>query len=354
MNHCKTCGKTIKVYTDNCSFCGAPISTQNHRINETIITPNLNEEFIDKKIDIKFNLRSIVNELDYKRDYENNVIELTEEKYQYLQSDITEKNIEKVKENIEFYLNEIDDFVKNQRIKLEVAGAEDLQEIISKFNYVVNICNKYKKFVNNKQIEKDLDWVIFKYNKEIDYIKKYFVLPLYEADKILAASRLAKNLINTSCICFTYFFVSKIPFFNAIFMFIVNTFKSAGSGMNEALTLCNINAFASFMISLGLTEVLFAYYISCTIKNRNFKVDKHKNWEPIYYFIPVLFALSLYNPILSYIFNGWFIFYLVKTVWVSLVANRFAPQWLLVKVSTGFIAALTIIDVIYSVFVSAL
>lgn len=348
MKNCKICGKSITSYKDNCSFCNAPLLTQNARIEDIIVTPGLNDEFKDNEINIEFNLRNIVNELDYKKDYENNAIELAPEEFQYLQSDITEKNIEKVKENIKFYNDELNNFIKNEKNRLETAGAEDLQQIIAKFNNVVNTCNKYKKFINNKDIQISLDNIIFKYNKEINYIKKYFVLPLYEADKILAASRLAKNLINISSICIMYFFVSKLPFINTIFTFIVELFKDAGKGMNTELALCNINAFVSFMGSLGLTEVIFAYYISCTIKNRNFKVDKHKNFEPIYYFVPVIFVLSLYSPLFSYFFNGWFIFYIIKTVWVSFITNRFSPQWLMVKFTTILISVLTILDVVYS------
>lgn len=341
---CNVCGKENSIVDKKCSFCDNDI-TQEYKFLD------YEKEFKEKEINIQFNLRSIVNELDYKRDYENNAIDLVDEKYQYLQSDITKKNKEKIKSIIIFYNDKLSNFIKNERHKLETAGTEDLQEIIMEFNNIVNICNKYKKFINDKKIENELQNTIIKYNKEINYIKKYFVLPLYEADKILAASRLAKNLINIMSICFCYFIVSKIPFMITIYTAIANLFITAGQGVNFNLAMCDIKAFASFFIGLGLTEVLFAYYISFTIKNRNFKVDKHKNFEPIYYFVPVFFVLSLYNPILSYIYNLWFLFYIVKTVVVSLLASRFAPQWLIVKIITIIFALITAVEVMASVFI---
>lgn len=344
---CKICGKTVE-NLDICPLCGSKLSDQNE-IDDNYITKGLNEKFQDKKIDIKFNLRQIVNELDYKKDFENDAIELVDEKYQYLQSDITEKNYEKIKENIKFYINDLNNFKKNEKHKLEIAGTEDLQEIISKFNDVINICTKYKKFVPDNKIKSDLDNVIREYDKEVNYIKKYFVLPLYEADKILAASRLAKNLLNLISIFFIYFVLSRLPFVQHIYDMIGTFFANVGN-LSPNLFLSNIKAFASYMIGLGLTEVLFAYYISFTIKNRNFKVDKNRNLEPIYYFVPVLFFLSLYANIFAYFYNLLFITYIVKVIISSLRQKRFLPNWIIVKIATTIIGLVTVMDVILTLF----
>ena len=64
---CKICGKTVE-NLDTCPLCGSKLSDQNE-IDDNYITEGLNEKFQDKKIDIKFNLRQIVNELDYKKDF---------------------------------------------------------------------------------------------------------------------------------------------------------------------------------------------------------------------------------------------------------------------------------------------
>lgn len=348
-NFCKKCGKTINDFDKTCSFCDSIISSQPEN-SDYEITEGLNEKFIDKKINIEFNLRTIVNELDYKKDFENDAIELVDEKYQYLQSDVTKKNYEKVKSNIKYYQDDLNNFRKNGKHKLEIAGTEDLQEIIAKFNSVVNMCNKYKKFIPDKTIVSELDHVIYDYNKEINYIKQYFVLPLYEADKILAASRLAKNLINVSCIFFIYFILARIPFMQEIHNGLHILFGNVGSGLTKTMFTADFKAFSSYIIGLGATEVLFAYYISFTIKNRNFKVDRHKDYEPIKYFVPVFFFVSLYAPILTYGYNIWFIAYLIKTCAVSFVQNRIAPHWLAVKAITIGLAALTIIDVLNTLF----
>ena len=350
-NICKNCGKTITLFDKYCPFCNSLISEQKEIENDYIITPNLNEKFKDEKLDIKFNLRSIVNELDYKKDFENDAIELTDEKDQYLECNVTDDNFKKIKYNIDYYIKDLNDFKKDGKHHLETAGAEDLQELIAKFNDVINTCNKYKKFVNRKDLIIKLDKIINDYDTEVNYVKKYFVLPLYEADRLLAQSRIIKNFINMLTLFICYFSFSHIQFFQEIFNFIRILFQGAGKPITDAMFYSDINAFAAFVASLGLTEIIFAYYISFTIKNRNFKVDKHKNYEPIKYFVPVIFIVSLYAPILTYISNVIFLIYLAWLSIQSFRQKRFTPLWLGLKIATIVIAFLLLINVITVLFI---
>lgn len=343
IKECQNCGKTLNIFMKKCPFCNEEINE-----NKTTITKGLNDKFKEKEINIEFNLRSIVNELDYKKDYENSTIELEDEKYQYLQSDLSNNNYKKIEEIIKFYKDDINKFKDNGKHHLETAGAEELQEIIAKFNNVVNMCNKYKKFVKNNQLENKLDKIIILYNNEINYIKKYFVLPLYEAEKILASSRIAKNLLNIISIFFFYVLFSKLPFIDNLYNKIATFAITLGKDVNIELAICDINTFVSFMASLGITEILFAYYISFTIKNRNFKVDKHKNYEPIYYFVPVLFFVSLYKPIFSYIYNILFVIYLIKLNITSFFAKNLSFKCLIARILTIIISIFITICLIIS------
>lgn len=347
---CKQCGKEISAFDKYCSFCNSLLSEQPED-QDVIITEGLNDKFKDKKLDVKFNMRAIVNELDYKKDFENDAIELTNEKYQYLQCNVTEKNYEKIKYNIDYYLKDLEDFKQNDRHRLETAGAEDLQELIAKFNNVINNCNKYKKFVKRKDLITKLDKVINGYLEQVNYVKKYFVLPLYEADRLLAQSRIMKNFINVLTLFICYFSFSHIEFFQNIFNAIRKFFMGAGKPITDAMFYSDINAFASFVAALGLTEVIFAYYISFTIKNRNFKVDRHKNYEPIKYFVPVIFFVSLYAPILTYIANIIFLVYLAFLSIQSFKQKRFAPHWMAIKIATVVISFLLLINIITVLFI---
>jgi hypothetical protein len=217
-----------------------------------------------------------------------------------------------------------------------------LQKIVADFNDVVNMCNKYKKMTDNKAINLKADNIIDLYNKEIHYVKKYFILPLYDSEDLLAGSRMAKTFINVISLMIGYFVVVKIPGITNLQDFITSIMTHVTSGSLE-LRQGNLQSLIAVCFAVWLTNILFTFYIGATIKNKNFQVDKNKSYEIILTFAIIGWAVSTYHQAIAVSYNVIMMIYIAAFAFINLKTKKRGLNWFFVRIATCiFVAALLI------------
>ena len=344
--YCKVCGYTVDISDTNCPFCNSSIKEQDEIKDTFVITPKLKDLFNEEKIEIKFNEKSIVNDVDIDLglDKKNNVKNV-KHKDEYLQIDITNNNIERVKELLSFYEENLQEYINTKKKNLENLGIRELQEYIEEFNKIVNLCNKYKKIIKSNTVKQRINNIIKNYNKEIHYIKKYFILPLYDSEDILNGSRIAKNFINIIALLISYFVISKVSLLEPVYAFFIK-FLEQPVIIPYDLKIGNLNTLVSIPFSIWLTNILFTFYIELTIKNKNFKVDKDKSYEVILTFTVIGYLVSIYHISLSLFYNGVFILYILYLVLVNIKTKKRGLNWLFVKIASIIFVIPLIINLI--------
>ena len=328
--------------SERCKFCGFILTTEKficplceHSINDEIDEKAINELdklFEEKSINIEFNSFNLLNNIDNDMDSEYIIPQVKEcnKKDQYSQIDITENNINNLNNIIDYYLEDIDIYKKNEKNKLESMGIEQLQNKIQKFNKVVNDCTKFKKIVKLKSLLEKITNTINTYNKEIHYIKQYFVYPLYNAEDLLNGSKIAKTIINLFSLFIGYYIITKIGILKPIYDFILYFFNQTDS-ISLNLKNGNIDNLFSVLFAIWLTNIIFPIYISLTIKSKNFEIEKDKSYEAIITFTIVGYLVQNYNVYLAYIYNISFIIYIFYLLITGIFIKKKRLEWQIIK-----------------------
>lgn len=344
---CKNCGYHISPEITTCPFCGDNIERQDLLEQSYIITPKINDLFKEEKVNIKFNTRSIVNDVDAMLDpeYETLTLKTASKENQYLGADVTPQNMDRIDSILAFYHEEINNYRKKQKNELESMGISALQKIVADFNDVVNMCNKYKKMTNSKPLHLKIDNTIELYNKEIHYVKKYFILPLYDSEDLLAGSRMAKTFINVIGLLLGYFVLVKLPGITTVEQWITNLMTHATSG-SEALRMGNLQSMISVAFAIWFTNIVFSFYISATIKNRNFQVDQGKSYEIILTFAIIGWAVSTYNQYIAIFYNVIIMLYIAYFAFINLTKKKRGLNWFIVRIATCLSVAMLLINLL--------
>ena len=290
---CNNCG--LELNTQICPFCGHDSSS--------LPDSDYSELFKEEKIDIKFNMRNILNDVDYKNEFENIQVKEAELSKQYLEKDLSQDNIEKVKEINSYYKKSLEIYKTKQKKNLELFDITMLQSHVASFNDIVNNCNKFKKMVDDKILKNELESTIKSYNKEIHYIKKYFILPLYDTPGLLNRSKIVKLLLEVLSVAFLY----SLFLYTGLVDLVgkpINYFTEHWGPVTPESKALAIDYCLSILGGIYLSEVLFQVFINITIKNNNFQVDKGKKYE-------IHLAVCLIGLVLSCLRPAFFIGYTI-------------------------------------------
>ena len=304
---CKNCG--LKVNDQNiCPFCGTAIGS--------VSNEDYNDIFKEEKMQIDFNIKNILNNVDYRNEFENIKVEAASKKDQYNGMDLIPENIEKIDIIDDYYNDSVNIYKKNQKKNLELFDIQMLQSHVASFNETVNNCDNFKKMVPEEAIQDKLDKTIKSYNKEIHYIKKYFILPLYDFDGLLNRSKIVKCLITLLSICICNLLLT-LPVFSGVFSLI----HMWCEGFVEVFPRTVIKLSLSVLGSIYLAEILFQLFLNITIKNKNFQVDKNKKFD-IHWAVALLAipfsCLTIYVAYAShFVFLAYIVFVAVKCILVK-------------------------------------
>lgn len=332
---CKNCGLTVEDNEDICPFCDANILEQKNIKENFIITPDLNEQFKNKNITINFNIRNIINDVDaYSSDNDNLEIAEANIKDQYLQSDITSKNQERIFELIDYYNDKLNNFKNKDKKELETKSISQLQEYVTQFNNIVNLCNKYKKIIPDKNKKSIIKNTIKSYNKEIHYIKKYFILPLYESEDLLAGSRIAKNFIQLIGLLISYFVICNIDKVNDLVNIVIKYTEHAQTPVKHILRVVGVYNLISIPFSIWFTNIVFSLFIMYTIKNKNFQVDKDKSYEALLVYTLVGFFATQYNNQITILYTISFMIYILYLTFTNIRLKKKGLNWFITKIAT--------------------
>ena len=305
---CNNCGLKIKD-VNICPFCG-------NNPNEKIAF-DYTDLFKEEKINIDFNLRNILNDVDFQNEYENLQVKEANISEQYQEFDLTDSNIDNIITINNYYNKSLEIYKTKQKKNLELFDITMLQSHVASFNEIVNNCNKFKKMVQDNKIKSDLNLTIKKYNKEIHYIKKYFILPLYDTPGLLNRSRIVKALIDIVSVLFLYIFISKTGIADLVVKPILY-FSASWGPVSDLQKLNALKYCVSSLAGIYLSEILFQIFINITIKNKNFQVDKNKKYD-IHLAVGLIgLVLVCLKPIFfiiySLIFAGYIIYKLIKCI----------------------------------------
>ena len=334
---CNNCGSTI--INNHCPICNDELIKLNN--------DKLDVLFKEEKLKIEFNLKNILNDVDYRNEYENVSIKEAEDSKQYHGHDLSERNEQNISSINKFYNRSIEQYIKKQKCNLELMDINMLQAHVASFNDVVNNCDKFKKMSTNKNNQILLRNTIKKYNDEIHYIKKYFILPLYDIDNIFNKSRLAKNLFTIISIFLMYFIFCKTPLFDMFYHFIHIFTGSYTDEIPEIAKLHNCMAMVSAVSSIGISELMFQFYIKYEVHNNNFQVDKNKNYEIHLAVILLGYVVACLIPFFAYVYNWLLILYMLFFCINSLVVKKWDVGAIIVKASMFL---MTIIVAIFNFF----
>lgn len=326
---CKSCG--LEINTNICPFCGTN--------QESFTNKDFDDIFKEEKIEIDFNIKNILNDVDFRNEFENIKVQEANIENQYLECDLNDINIEKIVKINDYYVSSLDVYKKKQKKNLELFDIQMLQSHVASFNNIVDNCNKFKKMVPDKKIKKALDITINSYNKEIHYIKKYFILPLYDTPGLLNRSKIVKLLCDVASIFIIFFALMATKLSDKISGVVV-WFTSNWGDTTDTQKIIATTYCIAVLMGIYLSEILFQIFLNITIKNKNFQVDKNKRYE-------VHAAIALVGLILacmkSYAFYGYvavfFAYITFKTIKCILV-DKWNIESLLEK---AFIVILTFI-----------
>ena len=199
------------------------------------------------------------------------------------------------------------------------------------------MCNKYQKIVSNGIIKNNILSTIKNYNKEIHYIKKYFILPLYDSEDLLNGSKMAKNFIYLISLILGFFLIAKIPLLEKPYEFIL-TFLKHPMPINTNLKYGNIYTLVSVPFAIWFTNIMFTFYISITIKNKNFQVDKDKSYEALLMFTLVGFFAATYHPSIAILYNLFFMIYVIYITILNVKTKKRGLNWFFVKIASIILA----------------
>lgn len=307
---CKTCGLELKNFPI-CPFCG------NDKDYDSL--EDFSNLFTEEKVKIDFNMKNILNDVDFRNEYENISVKEADISKQYLEMDLNAVNIDKINIINDYYVKSIEIFKKKQKKNLELFDIQMLQSHVASFNEIVNNCNKFKKMVPDQKIKNNLDKTIKLYNTEIHYIKKYFILPLYDTPGLLNRSKIVKLVLDVFSIALIY----SILYFTGLINLIgrgIHYFTEHWSAVTELQKSLSFNFCVSTLGSIYISEIFFQLFLNLTIKNKNFQVDKNKKYEIHIAVALVGFVLSCLHTYLFYGYiAGFFTYTGYKTVKCILV-----------------------------------
>jgi len=190
--------------------------------------------------------------------------------------------------------------------------------------------------VKDKSIIASLDQTIKLYNTEIHYIKKYFILPLYDTPGLLNRSKIVKLLLDVFSIVFIYSLLLFTGLIN-IFGGVVTWFTNGWGPVSDEQKIIALNYCLSTLGAIFLSEVLFQIFLNLTIKNKNFQVDKNKKYEIHAAVALIGLVLSCLNPALFYGFVGIFFAYMLFKVIKCIMVDKWNVESIAEKIGIGIL-----------------
>ena len=324
---CNNCGLEIKE-NSVCPLC--------NNGTENKIDGDFSNLFKEEKVNIDFNIKNILNDIDFKNEFENITVQEAALKDQYLEKDLSAVNIDKISIINDYYMKSIEIYKTKQKKNLELFDVTMLQSHVASFNDIVNNCNKFKKMVDDVALKNKLDNTIKAYNKEIHYIKKYFILPLYDTEGLLNRSKIVKLLLTLVSILLVLI-VTKLPFFDMIYNFVQYFTSYWSDKVDFTLKTILIGNSLSVIGSVYLTEILFQIFLNITIKNKNFQVDTNKRFDILTAVALVSLPLSFLNIYISYATMAIFAIYTIVLTIKCFLIKKWNLESILEKVGAIFI-----------------
>ena len=324
-----------------CNNCGLEIEENSvcplcKNGTENIINGDFSNLFKEEKINIDFNIKNILNDVDFKNEFENIAVQEAALKDQYLEKDLSALNIDKISIINDYYMKSIDIYKTKQKKNLELFDVTMLQSHVASFNEIVNNCNKFKKMVDDVALKNKLDNTIKTYNKEIHYIKKYFILPLYDMEGLLNRSKIVKFLLTLVSILIILI-ATKMPFFEPIYKFVQYFTAYWSDKVDLTLKTILIGNSLSVIGSVYLAEILFQIFLNITIKNKNFQVDKNKRYDILTAIALVSLPLSFLNIYIACASMAIFAAYTTTLTVKCFLVKKWNLESILEKVGTIFV-----------------
>ncbi len=325
---CNNCGTIIN--TNICPFCGTN--------QEDFKKEDYSNLFSEEKIRIDFNIKNILNDVDFRNEFENITVKEASLDKQYLECDLNDINIEKIVKINDYYLSSLDIYKKKQKKNLELFDIQMLQSHVASFNEIVNNCNKFKKMVPDEKIKNKLDNTINLYNTEIHYIKKYFILPLYDTPGLLNRSRIVKLLLEVFSVFAVYFLLTKTLLIEKIGSVVIWFTASWNGDSTDAQKLTALAYCIATLSGIYIAEILFQIFLNITIKNKNFQVDKNKQYEIHAAVALVGLVLSCLYSVFFYGYVGVFFLYITYKVIKCILVDKWNIESMLEKIAITALA----------------
>ena len=193
------------------------------------------------------------------------------------------------------------------------------------------------KMTDNTELKKKFKNTIKLYNTEIHYVKKYFILPLYDTPGLLNRSKIVKCLLVIVSVFLVYVILSLkhngIYLFNFLYKIVDWITQSYPTSFDlDTKAFVVINAL-SISASPFIANVFFDIFLSITIKNKNFLIA--------FYLLSIV--LSILNIYLLYGFYAAFIFYLMFFSFKCLAVKKWNTESIIEKVLCFVISFIIII-----------
>lgn len=323
---CNTCG--IEINTNICPFCGNK--------QDEVFQKDLESLFKEEKIQIDFNIKNILNDIDFRNEFENIKVQEASLDKQYLECDLNDINIKKIVKINDYYTSSLDIYKKKQKKNLELFDIQMLQSHVASFNNIVDNCNKFKKMVPDEKIKKALDKTIKDYNIEIHYIKKYFILPLYDTPGLLNRSKIVKLLCDIFSIFVIFFTLMTTKAADKIGG-VVTWISYGWSNTTDQQKIVAVAYALSVIGGIYLSEVLFQIFLNITIKNKNFQVDKNKRYDVHATIALVGIILACLNPIFFYGYVGAFFAYITFKTIKCILVDKWNIESILEKIAISIL-----------------
>ena len=330
-----------------CEKCGFEFEDAKCPVCEGVDISDIDTLFKEEKIDINFNLKTIVNDVDYRNEYQNVEVKDADEKFQYKGKDLTDTNIKRLHEINDFYLSRLTRYKTGTKKLLETFDVPKLQALVASLNEVVNKCSRFMKMTGNAELKKKFKNTIKLYNAEIHYVKKYFILPLYDTPGLLNRSKIVKCLLVIVSVLLVYIIMSLkhngVYLLNPLYKMVdwwTQAYPPHFSLETKAFVVMNA---LSISASPFIANVFFDIFLSITIKNKNFLVDKGKKYEKLIAFYLLSIVLSILNIYLLYGFYAAFIFYLMFFPFKCLAVKKWNTESIIEKVLCFVISFIIII-----------